>query len=190
MAKKEKTSTYRNLSENWKSIVVQGAVALVIGVVVVSVPDLTARVVSILLGVLLIVYGALSFVSASSAARDSEPTTWLYIRGGLAVAGGFAILAWPGLKELTLLYILAIFAIAAGVYIGISGLFQKWDKGYKSVAAVGGVLSVVFGIILISFASDLTKSIVWITGVYAIAFGLLMIILGAGARGIGRTDKQ
>ncbi len=81
------------------------------------------------------------------------------------MAGGIAVLAWPGLKELTLLYMLAVFAIAAGVYIGISGLFQKWDKGYKAVAGVGGVLSVVFGIILISFASDLTEPIVWITGV-------------------------
>ena len=189
MAEKKKKSTYRNLSENWKAVVAQGVIALVIGVVVVSVPDLTARVVSILLGARLLVYGALSVLSARSASKESRPVAWLYIRGGLAIAGGIAVLVWPGLKDLTLLYILAVVSIAAGVFVCVSGLFQKWDSSYKSIAGIGGALSVVFGVILISFASNLTGSIVWVTGVYAIAFGLLMIILGVGARSIGRPDR-
>jgi uncharacterized membrane protein HdeD (DUF308 family) len=189
MAKKEKAPKRRNLAENWKSLLLQGAVAIVTGVVLVSIPDLTARVVSTLLGAFLIIYGVLSFVSAGSAARESQPATWLYIRGGLAVAGGVVVVVWPSLKELTVLYMLAVFAITAGVYIGVSGLFQKWDSGYKAAAGISGLLSVVFGIGLISFASDLNGSIVWITGVYAIAFGVLMIILGLGARGIDVTGK-
>jgi uncharacterized membrane protein HdeD (DUF308 family) len=190
MAKKEKAQKGRNLAENWKSLILQGAVALVIGVVMVAVPDLTARVVAILLGGFLVVYGVLSFMSASSAAKESQPATWLYVRGGLAVAGGIAILVWPGLKELTLVYMLAVFAIAAGAYIGVSGAFQKWESIYKMVAGIGGALSVIFGIILISSTSSFDNSIVWITGAYAIAFGLLLIILGFGARGIEKSGKQ
>jgi uncharacterized membrane protein HdeD (DUF308 family) len=194
MAKKEKAekakqSTYRNLSENWKTVVAQGAIALVLGVIMVAVPSLTAKVVSILLGALIIVYGILSFVSARSAGKESQPTTWLYVRACVAVAGGIVILAWPGLQSLTLLYVLAVFSIAVGAFVMLSGLFQKWDSMYKAVAGIGGLLSIVFGIILISARSGLTDSIVWITGAYAIAFGVLLIILGLGARGIVKTDQ-
>jgi uncharacterized membrane protein HdeD (DUF308 family) len=190
MAKKEKAQKSRKLAENWKSLVLQGAVALIIGIVIVAIPDLSARVVAFLLGALLIVYGVLSFLSARSAAKESQPTTWLYIRGGIALAGGIVMLVWPGLKVLALTYMLAVFAIAAGAFIGVSGAFQKWDSLYKMVAGIGGAASVIFGIILISSRSSFENSIVWISGVYAIAFGLLMIVLGFGARGIEKTGKQ
>jgi len=188
MTKKEKTSTYRDISENWKTVVLQGAISLVIGIVIIAIPGLTARVVSILLGALLIVYGVLSLVSGHSATQESRPGTWLYFRGAVAAAGGIVILVWPGLKDLGLVYILAVFAIAAGVFIGMFGLFQKWDRVYKSISAVSGLISVGFGVVLITRASDFAGSIIWIAGIYAIAFGLLMIILGMGARGIANKN--
>ena len=186
----EKTeSTYRNLSENWKTVVAQGVVALAIGIVIVAVPNLSTKVVSILLGALLLVYAILSFVGAGSAKKESQPTTWLYVRGALAAAGGLIILFWPSLKDLGLLYILGVFAIAVGVFIGFVGMFQKWDRGYKVIGGFGGLVSVAFGVILISYASSFSDSIVWIVGLYAIAFGLLLIVLGMGARGMGKSGR-
>jgi uncharacterized membrane protein HdeD (DUF308 family) len=183
---KDKGSHYRNMSENWKSVVTQGAIALAIGIVIIAVPNMSEKVVRYLLGAFLIVYAIISVFSARSASVESQPTTWLYVRAGLALAGGLAILFWPGLTNLTLLYILAVFAIVAGVVIGASGLLQKWDRGYKAIAAAGGLLSVGFGIVLISYASDMSASIVMIAGVYAILLGLLLLVLGMGARGISK----
>jgi uncharacterized membrane protein HdeD (DUF308 family) len=188
-SKRGKTSTYRNLSENWKTIVAEGAIALVIGVVIVAVPNLSEKVVRYLLGGFLIVYAVLSIVAAGSAGKESEPTAWLYVRGVIAGAGGLVIMFWPGLTKLTLLYILAVFAIVAGVIVGVTGIFQKWDKTYKAIAGFGGIASVVFGIILISYSSSLADPIIWITGVFAMLFGLMMILLGAGARGIGKKTE-
>jgi uncharacterized membrane protein HdeD (DUF308 family) len=190
MAKKEKSrsgSTYRNLSESWKTIVAQGVVALIIGVVILALPDLTTKVASILLGALLIVYAILSFVGANSARKEEQSSVWLWVRGGVAAAGGLAILFWPSLKETGLIYVLAVLAIGVGVFIGAVGVFQKWDKGYKVIAGLGGLASIAFGIIAIRYASDLASSSVWILGLYALLLGLLLIILGVGARSIGKT---
>jgi uncharacterized membrane protein HdeD (DUF308 family) len=188
-SKEKKTSKSRNLSENWKTIVAEGAIALVIGVVIVAVPSLSEKVVRYMLGGFLIIYAVLSFVAANSAGKEDEPAAWLWARGVIAGAGGLVIMFWPGLTKLTLLYILAVFAIAAGVIVGVSGVFQKWDKTYKGIAGIAGVASVVFGIILISWSSTFTDPIIWIVGVYSMLFGLLMILLGAGARGIGKTTE-
>ncbi|MHB8896911.1 MAG: HdeD family acid-resistance protein [Candidatus Geothermincolia bacterium] len=187
--KEKPKSTYRNLSESWKTIVAQGVAALVIGVVILAIPDLSAKVVSILLGALLIVYAILSFVGAHSAGKESQPTAWLWVRGGVAAAGGLIILFWPSLKDLGLLYVLGVFAIAVGVFIGGVGVFQKWDKGYKLIAGVGGLASIAFGVVLVSNSSRFSSSIVWIVGVYALAFGVLLVLLGMGARAMGKTRK-
>jgi uncharacterized membrane protein HdeD (DUF308 family) len=182
--KKEDEPRRRLLAENWKSIVGQGAIAIVIGVVILAVPDLSARVVSILLGALLLVYAVLSFVSGSTARGESEPFAWLFVRGAIAAAGGLVVLFWPSLKELGLLYILGVFAIAAGVLVGGAGLFQRWEKAYKGISGAGGLASVALGVVLISYAGSLHSSIEWIVGIYATAFGLLLVVLGMGARGV------
>ncbi len=179
-------SPHGGLSENWKTVVAQGAASLALGVVIVAVPELTARVVSILLGAFLLVYALISLLAARSARSESLPSAWLIVRGVIAAAGGLVVLFWPGLKALTLLYILAVFAIAVGVLIGALGLIQGWKRGYKAIAGVGGLLSVLYGVIVISRASDLTGSFVWMTGPYAIALGMWLMVLGLGARSIQR----
>lgn len=182
-------SKRRSLSENWKTIILQGVVAVGIGIVIVAVPDLSAKVVSILLGALLIVYAILSIVSGVSARKEEEPSVWLFARGGIAAAGGLVILFWPSMKDLGLLYILGVFAITAGVIVGVLGLFQKWDTVYKGISGLGGMAAIIFGVVLISYSNSLADSIVWIVGIFAIAFGLLLIVLGMGARGVAKEQK-
>jgi len=193
MAKKDATAdkkkpAYRNLSENWKTLIAEGAVALVIGVIIVATPQLSGKVVKYMLGGFLIVYAILSFFSARSAKQIEEPSTWLIARGVIALAGGLIIMFWPGLTKLTLLYILAIFAITAGVIIGFTGLLQKWDSIYKWFSAIAGIASIAFGLVLLGNKGNLTDPIIWVSGLYAMIFGMLVMFLGVGARGISKAS--
>lgn len=191
MAKKTRgksQSTYGRMSDNWKTMLAQGAFALALGVIVLLVPNATSKVVSVLLGVFLLIYGILSMVSARSAQKSELPDTWLYARGGLAIAGGFIVLFWPNLRDITLVYILGVFAIVVGVVIGALGLFQKWSSRVKVAAGIGGLLSVIFGIILIAEASHVGSAVVQITGIYALALGLLLVGLAFGSRSAARQS--
>jgi len=190
MAKKEKaekSSTYRNMSENWKTVALQGAIALVVGVVILAVPDLSEKVVRYLLGGFLVVYGIIAFVSAYRAPEE-ESSVGPYTKAGIALVGGLVILFWPGLTSISLLYIVAVFAIVAGVVLGGMGLLQSWSGGYKLIAGVGGLISVAFGIILIS-QSSWSSSIVWLTGLYSLLLGLFLLCLGFGARTVAKAGK-
>ena len=190
MAKKEKaekSSTYRNMSENWKTVALQGAIALVVGVVILAVPDLSEKVVRYLLGGFLVVYGIIAFVSAYIAPEE-ESSVGPYTKAGIALVGGLVILFWPGLTSISLLYIVAVFAIVAWVVLGGMGLLQSWSGGYKLIAGVGGLISVAFGIILIS-QSSWSSSIVWLTGLYSLLLGLFLLCLGFGARTVAKAGK-
>jgi len=56
------------------------------------------------------------------------------------------------------------------------------SRTYMAITGLGGLASVVFGIILISYASSMTSSIIQVVGIYGMLFGLLLILMGAGAR--------
>jgi uncharacterized membrane protein HdeD (DUF308 family) len=193
MAKKgkpEKTgsSTYRNMSENWKTVLLQGIIALVIGIIILAVPDLSVKVVRYLLGGFLVVYGILAFVSAHGLSEE-ESRVGPYGKAVISFAGGLVVLFWYGLTALSLLYILAVFAIVAGVIVGGMGLLQSWDSIYKAVSGVGGLLSIVFGILLVANAAKWSGSIVWIAGLYSLLLGLLLVCLGFGARAAAKAGR-
>jgi len=50
--------------------------------------------------------------------------------------------------------------------------------------AIGGLLSIAFGVLLIVFPTSGAITIVWIIGAFAIVFGLSLIALGWRLRGI------
>jgi uncharacterized membrane protein HdeD (DUF308 family) len=50
--------------------------------------------------------------------------------------------------------------------------------------AIGGILSIVFGVLLFLFPTAGALTIVWIIGAFAIMFGIALIALGWRLRGI------
>ena len=50
--------------------------------------------------------------------------------------------------------------------------------------AIGGLLSIAFGVLLILYPTSGAITIVWIIGAFAIAFGISLIVLGWRLRGI------
>jgi uncharacterized membrane protein HdeD (DUF308 family) len=185
---KTRSSTSPDMSENWKTVLLQGAIALIIGIIILAVPDLSAKVVRYLLGGFLVVFGILAFVSAHGLSEE-ESKVGPYGKAVISFAGGLVVLFWYGLTALSLLYILAVFAMVAGVIVGGMGLLQSWDSSYKAISAIGGLLSIVFGVLLVANASRWSGSIIWIAGLYSLLLGLLLICLGLGARAAAKAGR-
>ena len=54
---------------------------------------------------------------------------------------------------------------------------------------LGGLLSVVFGILLFVFPSAGAVSFIWLIGIYAIAFGIMEMIFAFRLRSLGNDLK-
>jgi uncharacterized membrane protein HdeD (DUF308 family) len=99
-----------------------GAVAIVAGLILLAWPDATLRVVAMVVGLAFVIEGGLSLITAL--ATREEPG-WVFDLGlgGLAVATGAVILAWP---EATLLVLAVVFGIRA-IGTGLVAIGLGWQ---------------------------------------------------------------
>ena len=84
-------------------------------------------------------------------------------------------LLWPGITGLVLLYFIAGWAIAAGVFeiVGAFRLRKEIEGEWWLIAA--GVLSVLFGLLILMFPGAGALGIAFAIGWFAIVYGGLLI---------------
>jgi uncharacterized membrane protein HdeD (DUF308 family) len=152
---------------------VSGVAAIVFGAIALFLPGITLVVLTLLFGVFALVSGVLALGSALNLLAHGS-TEWVAnLLGGLAgVVIGGATLLFPGLADFTLVYLIAAYAIVAGVFELLGSLQLFGAVSGAGWMAVAGVISVVFGV-LVATAQPAAGAlaIVWLIGVYAILTG-------------------
>ena len=162
----------RAMSRSAVYLGVAGVASIVFGGVTLFWPGITLVALTFLFGAFAFVYGAFALGSGLNLLAHRS-TDWVpYVLGGLAgvVLGAVTFFA-PGLTDLTLLYIIAAWAIIIGVFEIIASLdLRDVVKGAGWLAASGG-LSIVFGAIVAARPGSGALAILWLIGIYAILAG-------------------
>jgi uncharacterized membrane protein HdeD (DUF308 family) len=132
-------------------------------------------------GAFALVDGVLAIAAAIMGGAPA-PRWWLAIIGLLGIAVGILTFAWPGVTALVLLLFIAGWAIATGVLqiVGAIKLRKEIDNEWLLIA--GGVLSVLFGLILIVQPGTGALASLYVIGAYAILYGILLVILSLRLR--------
>jgi uncharacterized membrane protein HdeD (DUF308 family) len=133
-------------------------------------------------------------ISALAAAIRSEATErpwWVLALQGIAgIAAGLGAFLIPGITAYALLMLIATWAIIAGsLQIGTAIRLRKEIRG-EWLLALGGVVSVFFGALLIVFPGPGALALVIWIGAYAVLFGALLVVLGLRMRNrVGRGTQ-
>ncbi len=103
---------------------------------------------------------------------------WLkLVQGLIGVGAGLVAFLWPGLTALVLLYIIAFYAIFGGVFQAAYGvLYRKKIRGDLLLIA-GGVISVIFGVLLVLFPLAGALALIKVIGIFEVVFGVLLVLL-------------
>src|SRR6266481_1699341 len=106
----------------------------------------------------------------------------LLLRGICAILFGVLTFAWPGITALVLLLFIAGWAIATGLLqiVGAIRLRKEIENEWLLIAS--GVLSVIFGLILVVQPGTGALALLYVIGIYAILFGILEIWLSLRPR--------
>jgi uncharacterized membrane protein HdeD (DUF308 family) len=169
------------LARNWWLILLRGICAIVFGVLTFFWPGLTLVTLILLYGVFALFDGGLA-IGAAIMGDTPQPRWWLALAGVLGIAAGVVTLAWPGLTGLVLLFFIAGWAIAAGVFeiVGAIRLRKEIEGEWWLIAT--GALSVLFGALILMFpgagALGLAFAIAW----FAILYGVLLVGLSLRLR--------
>ncbi len=171
------------LARNWWALALRGLLAIVFGLLAFALPGVTLAALVILFGAYALVDGIFALVAAVRAAEAHE-RWWLFVLEGIAgIAAGVITFMWPGITALALLYLIAWWALITGIFEIAAAIRLRKEISGEWVLALGGVASVIFGVLLLMRPGVGALAVIWLIGTYALVFGLLLLILGFRLRG-------
>ncbi|NYT12632.1 MAG: HdeD family acid-resistance protein [Methanomassiliicoccales archaeon] len=183
----------KQIEEQWKKRkwwekVAVGLVALIFGILAFVLPGITLLTVTILFGSFALLLGFFSLFSGIIG-KDMKQARWLFVAQGiLGIIIGIIALAWPDITLLAMAYLVGAWAMIFGMFEIIAavwtpqeaiGVFNNMSKG---LLAASGLLSLIFGILIILFPGAGVLAILWIIATYAIILGVINIMLGLQQR--------
>jgi uncharacterized membrane protein HdeD (DUF308 family) len=179
------------LADRWWMLVIRGAAGVLFGVLTFVMPEVSLFALLILWGAYALVDGAFNVMAAVRAGRAGQRWGWLLFEGIISIGAGVVTFAWPGITALALLVVIAVWGVLTGfAAIAAAIRLRKEIKGEWLLAA-SGVLSIVFGMLLLGVPSAGALALLWMIGAYAIVAGLLLVGVGvrlrSWRRGTGRA---
>lgn len=166
------------MTTSWWMLVIRGILAVLFGVLAIIVPGITLSLLVIMFGAYVLVEGAINIYIAFRT-RQLYAHWWIGLLEGIAgVSVGILTFIWPGITGIILLYLIAAWAIITGILeIAVAVQLRKeieseWMLGFT------GVLSVLFGVLLLISPVSGAVAVSWLIGSYAFIFGISMVALG------------
>jgi uncharacterized membrane protein HdeD (DUF308 family) len=174
----------------WWTFILRGILAIAFGVIAFIAPPATIAALVLLFGAWALVDGVFDIIAAIQHRTRDRPF-WLALLEGIAgIIAGVLALAFPAIAADVLLLLISAWAIVTGVLEIVLAIRLREEITGELWLAIGGILSIVFGVLLFLFPVSGALTIVWIIGAFAIAFGISMIILGWRLRGINTLANR
>jgi len=174
------------LAKNWWMLLLRGVAAIIFGVLTFAWPGMTLLTLIMFYGAFALIDGVLAIVAAITGGAPA-PRWWLAIVGLLGIATGLVVFMMPGLTALVLLYFIAGWAIATGVFqiIGAIRLRKEIDDEWYLI--LGGLISVLFGIGVMMAPGAGALALLWVIGIYAVVIGVIMVALAFRLRKLAHS---
>jgi uncharacterized membrane protein HdeD (DUF308 family) len=169
------------LARNWWLILLRGVCAVIFGVLTFIWPGVTLLTLVLLYGAYALIDGAIA-IWAAIVGGEPAPRWWLLIVGLLGIAAGLVTLLMPGVTAVVLLLFIAFWAILTGVMQIVGAIRLRKEIDNEWMLAASGVLSVLFGVILIVQPGAGALGLLFVIGAYAVIYGGIMIGLALRLR--------
>lgn len=168
------------------SLAIRGVLAILFGVVAFFYTGQTLLALVFVFGVFAVLSGMASLVAAVRAGEAHQRWGWLAVGGLLSIAAGLLAFVWPGITALTVVLLVAAWAIVTGVMEMTFALALPETLAHPWLMAFSGGLSVLFGILLAVWPRAGAVTLTWLVGIYAIAYGATLLyyayLVGAAQR--------
>lgn len=155
----------------WWVILLQGIAGVIIGILLLLQPVPSTVLLVQLLGIYWLVGGIFEIVSIFV---DSTQWGWKLFSGAIGVLAGIVIIQHPVWSALlvpgTLVVLLGVF----GLIIGVTNLIQAFQGGGWGIGLLG-VVSIIFGILLLADPLAATLTLPFVFGAFALVGGIAAI---------------
>lgn len=173
------TSEVREIARLWWLLLLGGVVSLVIGILLLVWPSRTLEVIAILLGIELLLIGAIQIGLAFG--EPSGSRTGAILRGAFAGIAGLIVIRHPGGS-------LTVVALAIGIYLVLAGVMKLVSAFETSVGRgwllLGAVLDLAIGVLIVAWPQFGVTSLAVIAGIALILRGAVESISAFALRSV------
>jgi uncharacterized membrane protein HdeD (DUF308 family) len=175
----------QELTHIWKVTALRGALAIAFAVVILVWPSIGLATLIALFGAFALVSGVTTIAGAFSVPITRGRRAWLVLDGLIGVAVGVAVFIWPDLSALGLLYAIAAWSIALGIFEIALAFDLPLSSGQSLLLALGGVLSIGFGVIMLAHPGAGAVALLALISAFALVTGAIQIAFALELRRAG-----
>ncbi|HKQ67813.1 MAG TPA: DUF308 domain-containing protein [Polyangiaceae bacterium] len=163
-------------AHRWWTLVIRGLLAILFGILTVTLPGATILTLVFVYGIFAIADG---LTSLSLFLRPASEGGWLVALGGLvSIAAGIIALVWPGITALALIWLIAIAAIVVGVLEISAAVAYSKELENEWAFVLSGVLWIAFGVIELVWPGVGIVAALALIATFAIIRGVTLIVSG------------
>jgi uncharacterized membrane protein HdeD (DUF308 family) len=155
----------------WWLVLLEGIVAIILGIVMLVYPDKSLVIVVQIFGIYLLIQGVLEFIKIF---RDRSNWVWKLLAGIAGIIAGIFVLVNPLLSAALVPGLLSIVVGVAGIIVGIAGVVRAY-KGEGIWIGILGVCIILLALILVANPVIGVATLPIALGIVAIVGGILLI---------------
>jgi uncharacterized membrane protein HdeD (DUF308 family) len=180
---------FSSITRNWWLVALRGALAVIFGVLAFAWPGLTFEVLVLLFGAYAFIDGVVVLTFGLMAAGDQQRWWPLVLGGIVGIATGVLTFVQPAAMALALVYVIGAWAILTGGLEIVGAIRLRNVINNEWLMGFSGVLSIVFGVLVLAQPGAGAVALVYLVGFYAVLAGITQIALGFRLRGLGEYVK-
>jgi uncharacterized membrane protein HdeD (DUF308 family) len=167
--------TVHVLARNWWTWLIRGIAAVIFGILAFLWPGPTIVAIGILFGAYALVDGVFAILATIRAA-ETHQRWWPFLIEGI-VGIVIAVITFYDIRiTLFALYLtIAAWALVTGIFEIVAGIQLRKHIANEIWLILGGIASILFGLLMIWFPLAGILAILWLISAYAIVFGVMMI---------------
>lgn len=165
----------------WWSFTITGIIAIVYALLALLVPNEIVPTVVTFIGIAISVIGLICFFITFRRKKNMLPWGMLLFESIVMMAIGIVAIVWAEQTVKFLVFLIGIWSIIIGAFMLFVTLLSRFlvNKGFYFFS---GMLSIVFGILLIIKPIASLEIMVIASGIIALVFGVIMMMFGFALR--------
>jgi uncharacterized membrane protein HdeD (DUF308 family) len=182
------------LVRNWWALALRGLIGVLFGLAAFFWPGgIGPQALAVLVpifGTFVLIHG-LSAIGIAFMERGQYERLWLLeywwlllLEGVVSLAAGIITFAWSSISIGALLYVIATWAVVNGLLELGAAVWLRNVFRDETLLMVGGILSFIFGLVLMFRPDAPPLAVLWLFGAFAVSLGVLFSMFALRVRGL------
>jgi uncharacterized membrane protein HdeD (DUF308 family) len=166
------------LAQNWLAFAIRGVLGIIFGLIALFRPGVTMLSLVLVFSAYAFVDGIFAIIASVRAAKQNERWGFLVLEGIVNIAAAAIAFLWPAITVVSFVFLVGTWAILSGGLMLSAALRLNGNHG-RWWLTLGGLVSVIYGALLIFAPFVGALVLTWWLGAYAIVFGCALMAVAA-----------